>query len=203
MLKAEYSVIFITLLSRISIEMLHSPNIKFSSMNRQQILDSVQEEHQILKHLFAKIKPEHLAYAPGEKMRTTEELLRYITYCAVATTNWYDVILSGRNKENAFQQYVDRAAKMDIQEFPAALDRQHKEMEEILSKYTDEDLMHKKVNRIAGNEYPFNEAIVTSCLKYLTAYRMQLFLYVKQAGQPDLNTYNCWVGKDAPPKKPT
>jgi len=171
-------------------------------MNKQQILDSVKEEHNILKHLFSKVKPEDLAYSPGEKMRTTDELLRYITYCAVATFNWYDVILSNKDKENAFQQYVDRAAEMDIQEFPQALDQQYTGIEAILNKYTDDDLKQKKVNRIAGNEYPFNEAIVTSCLRYLTAYRMQLFLYLKQAGQPELNTYNCWVGRDAPPKKP-
>lgn len=170
-------------------------------MTKQQILDSIQEEHTILKHLFSKVKPEHLAYSPGEKMRDTEALLRYITYCAVATINWYDVALNNLDKENAFQKYVDKADAMDIQKFPEALDEQHAEVAKILSNYSDDDLLTKKVNRIAGNECALEEAIVNSSLRYLTAYRMQLFLYLKQNGQTELSTYNCWVGMDKPPKK--
>jgi len=176
--------------------------IQFKAMTKQQILASIKEEHAILKHLFSKVKPEDLSFSPGEKIRNTEELLRYITYCTVATVNWYHVVLANKDKENAYQQYVDKAEAMDIQKFPEALDNQYDEVEEILSNYTDEDLLQKKVNRIAGNECTFEEAIVNSSLRYLTAYRMQLFLYLKQNGQADLGTYNCWVGMDKPPKKP-
>jgi len=165
-------------------------------MTKQQILDSVQEEHKILKHLFSKIKPADFAFSPGEKMRTTEELLRYISYCAVSSIYWYDVILSNKDKENAFKQYTDRAEAMNIQQFPQALDQQYNEIEQILKNYSNEDLQQKRVGRIAGTECPLEEAIVNSTLRFLTAYRMQLFLYIKQAGQSDLNTYNCWGGKD-------
>jgi len=171
-------------------------------MTKQQILASIKEENAILKHLFSKVKPEQLSFSPGENMRTTEALLRYITYCAVATINWYDVFLMKRDKENTFQKYVDKADAMDIQKFPEALDEQYTEVEQILSNYSEEDLLKKKVNRIAGNECSLEEAIVNSSLRYLTAYRMQLFLYIKQNGQADIGTYNCWVGMDKPPKKP-
>lgn len=170
-------------------------------MNKQQILKSIKEEHDILKHLFSKIKPTDYTFSPGEKMRTTEELLRYITYCAIYCIYCYDAVLSNKNKENAIKQYTDRASAMDIQEFPQALDQQYNEIEEILSKYSNEDLQQKRVVRIAGNECFLEEAIVNSSLRFLTAYRMQLFLYIKQTGQPDLGSYNCWVGKDAPAKK--
>lgn len=170
-------------------------------MTKQQILNAVKEENKILTHLFGKIKSGEMQFSPGEKMRTTEELLRYISYAAVATINWYNNNLTGVEDKNAFKKYVDKAAGMDINKFPEALEAQYNEIETILGNFTDDELKTKKVKRIAGNECTFGEAIVNSSLKYLTAYRMQLFLYLKQAGQPELNTYNCWVGMDAPPKK--
>jgi len=170
-------------------------------MNKTQILDAIQEEHKILKHLFSKVKPEDLTFSPGEKMRNTDELLCYISNCAISTLNWYDIQLKNGDKENAFQKYSERAKAMEINEFPSTLDRQYKECKDVLDEYSDEDLLNIKVKRIAGSECPLGQAIVNSSLKYLTSYRMQLFLYLKQNGRPELNTYNCWAGIDPPPKK--
>ncbi len=39
---------------------------------------------------------------------------------------------------------------------------------------------------------------VDNVLKSLVAYRMQFFLYVKQAGCSELATPDCWVGVGAP-----
>jgi len=170
-------------------------------MNRKQILASVHDEHNILKHLFSKMSPEDLSYSPGEKMRTTDELLRYISTCAVSTLNWYNIQLKDLDKENAFAKYSERTKAMDINDFPKVLDQQYEEFESILNGYSDDDLSSKTVKRIAGGESPFAEAIVNSSLKYLTAYRMQLFLYLKQNGKPELNTWNVWAGIDPPPKE--
>jgi len=150
-------------------------------MTKQQILNAVKEEHAILKHLFAKVEAQDLlSYSPG---------------------NWYDVVLQKKDSEGQYQQYVDRAEKMDIKQFPDALDKQYTEVETILNQYSDEDLLQLQVDRIAGNRCTLEEAIVNSSLRYLTAYRMQLFLYLKQAGLSQLSTYNCWVGMDKPSKK--
>jgi hypothetical protein len=40
--------------------------------------------------------------------------------------------------------------------------------------------------------------IVRLVLSHYTAYRMQLFLYLKASGREELNTMNLWVGMDAP-----
>jgi len=170
-------------------------------MNKSQILAAVQEEQRILKHLFSKASDEDLKYSPGEKMRTTDELLRYISNCAISTLNWYNIQIQNLDKENAFKKYSERAKAMDISDFPKALDRQYEECESLLNAYSDDDLSTIIVKRIAGGDSPLGEAIVNSSLKYLTAYRMQLFLYLKQNGNSNLNTWNCWAGIDPPPKK--
>ena len=37
-------------------------------------------------------------------------------------------------------------------------------------------------------------------LKWSVAYKMQLFLYMKQSGTPNIGTMNLWAGMDQPPK---
>jgi hypothetical protein len=39
--------------------------------------------------------------------------------------------------------------------------------------------------------------IMRLVLSHYTAYRMQLFLYLKASGREELNTMNLWVGTDA------
>ena len=45
------------------------------------------------------------------------------------------------------------------------------------------------------------EALHSSCVRFVVAYRMQLFLYLKQTTHPEMSTSNCWLGQDAPPAK--
>jgi len=168
-------------------------------MTKQQILDAIKEENKILTHLFSKIKSDQMQFSPGEKMRTLEELLRYISYAGSSTIHWYHNQIQGVEDKNFFKNVVDKAAAMDINAFPDALDEQYKEIETLLANYSDDDLTTVKVKQFSGQKSQFGVAIVNSSLKYLTAYRMQLFLYLK-LGQPELNTYNCWMGIDPPPK---
>ena len=47
--------------------------------------------------------------------------------------------------------------------------------------------------------YTLKDWLLRTSLKFLTAYRMQLFLYLKQTTHPEMSTSNCWLGQDAPP----
>jgi hypothetical protein len=42
-------------------------------------------------------------------------------------------------------------------------------------------------------------AIMNSSVKFLAAYRMQLFLYIKQLGRQELSTVQNWGGRDPAP----
>jgi hypothetical protein len=44
--------------------------------------------------------------------------------------------------------------------------------------------------------------VVRMVLNHYAAYRMQLFVYLKAAGRPELNTMNLWVGVDGPMQPP-
>lgn len=165
-------------------------------MNKAQVLSSLQQEVKIVKHLFTKIKTENLSYSPAIKMRTMEELLRYLSYAGVATINWY---CGNEDKETAkatYKAYVAKAEKFAIENFADEMDAQLNEIADFLDKISEDDFATKTVKIITGKVCTFNEAIVNTSLKYLTAYRMQLFLYLKQVDNSELNTINCWIGMD-------
>jgi len=147
-------------------------------MNKSQLFESLKQEVKIIKHLFSKVKTENLGYSSGEKMRTLEELLRYISYAGVATINWYCSEVDNETAKTEYKAYVTKAENYSIEDFPAQMDTT------------------KTVKIVTGKECTFSEAIVNTSLKYLTAYRMQLFLYLKQLGLSELNTINCWIGMD-------
>lgn len=167
-------------------------------MNKTQILSAIEQEVKIIKHLFTKVKAENLSYTPAEKMRSLEELLRYIAYAGVATINWYCNDVDGETAKAEYKAYVTNAENFAIENFPAEMDKQLNEIAGFLNKISEEDFATKTVKIITGKECTFSEAIINTSLKYLTAYRMQLFLYLKQLGLSELNTYNCWMGKDKP-----
>ena len=44
-----------------------------------------------------------------------------------------------------------------------------------------------------GNVDPLNMAMMVSPVRFMVAYRMQLYLYAKSAGASDLDTEDCWL----------
>jgi hypothetical protein len=48
-------------------------------------------------------------------------------------------------------------------------------------------------------DLPIRLWLVNVVLRQFAAYRMQLFLYLKASGHPELGTSDCWMGKDADP----
>ena len=62
---------------------------------------------------------------------------------------------------------------------------------------TDEQL--KKDSTLFGAPAPLSMQLL-GVLKWMAAYKMQLFLYIKANGRADLGTSNVWGGRDLPPK---
>jgi len=166
-----------------------------------QILSSIKEEINIIKHLYGKIRPGEMSFSPGEKMRTVDELLRYISYLGISIADWHKRTIEGKDSKGLFQKYVEEAKAADLANFPKIMDEQYEKIAAILSTYTENDLKNKQCKTFTGGEVPLGEVTINTILKYFTAYKMQLFLYIKQAGQSELDTYNCWAGMDRPPPK--
>ena len=160
-------------------------------IDKQSVLDSMLKEIGVVKHLAGKVPAGAENYKPGDKQRTTLELLRYLTYCGVSglkgalTGNW-----------EAGKAYAEAAAKLSLKDIPGALDREASELKELFAKISPEDMSKKMITRPGNNPLPLGRFILDSGFKYLPSYKMQLFIYLKASGRPELASPNLWRGED-------
>jgi hypothetical protein len=96
-----------------------------------------------------------------------------------------------------FAERAERAKEMPAAEFPAAMDRQKREIEAFFESVSDQTLGTQEAQVPGGGTLPLGAAIMSGPLKWLTAYKMQLFLYAKATGA-DIGTVNAWAGIDRP-----
>ena len=90
------------------------------------------------------------------------------------------------------------SAGLDPRDFDAAMARQEEALLAIIAGFSDEDLLRGRTEMPWGAPCAKGEGLVNMALKVLVAYRMQLFLYAKQAGNHDLGPADCWVGVSRP-----
>jgi hypothetical protein len=157
---------------------------------KEQIWSSFTKEFHILKHLAEKIPVGGEHHKPTEKQRTTLELLHYI---AGFGGGIFSVIKSGDGM--AFSHYADTVKDITVENFPAAIDAQEIVMKEMFDQFTPEFLNEEFS---AWGQTQTRGMFLLEGLKMLAAYKMQLFLYVKAAGNHAIGTSNVWVGMDMP-----
>ena len=173
----------------------HLPNPEDSDMfTRDDFLASAAHETKVIKHLFTKIDDTRLDYCPGENMRDTRALLHYLTYCG-----WIPAFACAEGAWEQVRELVEKemgSQLTDVARFPDLMDEQMRRIRDVVCDLDDEAL-HNRVARFPwGGEAALGRALVDTSLKFLTAYRMQLFIHAKAGGATELSTMNCWIGRD-------
>ncbi len=157
---------------------------------KENYIKSLENEVRIIKHLGTKITPEMLDYRPTPSQRSTLDLMQYLS--AAGSSIMKSVLVQDTK---AGMDYADFKSSVTIENFGEKMDAQLADMKENFAKFTDSDFS-KEVDfygKASVSEHMIN------ILRTFSAYRMQLFLYIKSCGV-SLNTYNVWVGMDAPQK---
>jgi hypothetical protein len=152
------------------------------------------EETRLTCHLASKLGDVAGDYSPGEGMRTLDELLRYIAACGIAPA-----VALVKNDWDVIAPYQERVAELTLDGFEAAMGRQMEELATVIDDIPDADFADKQVGLPWGATSPLGYALYETSVRFMVAYRMQLFLYAKQAGHTELNTYNAWLGQDEVP----
>ena len=164
-------------------------------ISKQQLLDSMRHECKIIKHLYTCIPEGGLDYRPTPEQRSMRELLCYMTAMALSPA----VFAITKNWDHA-PGMGEESKRIDLEKFPEAMDAQIDAIEETFKDVTDEDLGTKEISMPWNTPCMLGEGIMNMCIKAMTAYRMQLFLYVKAAGNKNIGPYECWAG-GAPPSQ--
>lgn len=157
---------------------------------KQAILDAMIRECKSCIHLATYLTPQSLEYRPSPKQRSTLELLRYLRVCGIATAvsvidgNW-----------DRYEEYEKKAETMTAAQFEPEMREQIRQLQQLFQEVSDSDWNTKTSKAPWGATLDMTHAMIELPLKFLTAYRMQLFLYAKTA-KPELTTKENWGGAD-------
>jgi len=160
-------------------------------ISKEQIAASMMFECDVAKHLHGKLTPAAYDYRPTGKQRSTTELLRYLSVCGIAgiqslyTSDW-----------KTFSKYAERSSQNSVGDFPAAMDLQKREIKEFFDSVTEHELETRDAKLPVGGTQLLGQAILDLPFKWLAAYKLQLFLYLKATGTEDIGTANAWMGID-------
>jgi len=166
-------------------------------MLRSIIIAELERETKIIQHLIKEMPAETLNYKPAENMRTTKELLDYLVVCTLGVfVDNYCNQDQEKAKEEKAKIYKELEGVED-NDYVAAMEWQLNKVKYYLSQISDEDLA-KPYKLFWGEERALGHALLLSPVKYLTAYKQQLFLYIKMNGKADIDTYDCWLGIKKP-----
>lgn len=159
-------------------------------ITKEQYIESLSKEFAIIKHLGEKVKPEQLSHKPTEKQRTTQELMHYLTYIFAAGTE--SIVTSDTD---AWKKYTE-APVPTHENFVSLMNDEESKVLEFLSGVTEENLAEEL--HMWGRTQ--SKALHLLGLHNIAvAYKMQLFLYLKQSGTENIGTMNLWAGMDQPP----
>jgi len=164
-------------------------------ITKEQLAASMIRECDVIVHLTSKVTHDSLDYRPSPNQRSMLELLRYLSYCAsggirsLVAADWS--IYSACERESR---------SMSLADFPDAMARQKAEIASFFESISEEALATTQTKAPGGGAVMLGPYIFNGPFKWLVAYKMQLFLYAKVNGAPDIGTSNLWGGVDRAPR---
>ena len=164
-------------------------------ITKEQLASSLARECDIALHLFGKLGSDSYDYRPSSGQRNTTELLQYLSMCGIGGIRW---LAEGRLE--LWNERVAKAADLAPAKFPEAMKQQKAEIAEFFAKTDESVLATREATMPTGDRMPLGAAIMNGPLKWLTAYKLQLFLDAKASGATEIGTANAWAGIDWPRK---
>jgi hypothetical protein len=165
---------------------------------KKDFLASVDREAAILAHLAKQVPEGQLDYRPTPAQRSTIELMRYLSMAPLFSARF---AVAGTYSGAEWDELEKKSQSITVDNFGAAMKRQAREIGKLLSKIDDAALRKRKSKTWDGMSLSLGAVLIGIVLKFLTAYRMQLFLYAKASGASHLGTSDCWAGKAMKKKK--
>jgi hypothetical protein len=158
---------------------------------KDQIWSSFAKEINLIKHIAERLPEGSEHHKPTEQQRTTLELLHYLSGMGAGILG--SVVLGDAG---AFAEYLKKTEGVTRETFADMMDMQATDMKAIFDEINQEQ-MNEEVE-LWGGWRQSRALFILDLLKMMTAYKMQLFLYAKAAGNSTIGTSNLWAGMDMP-----
>ncbi len=166
-------------------------------MYKQHLLNNIEKEINICRRLYTKIPPDQMDYRPKEGVRSILELLQYLGIIG-STMLSYWLKKDDTDFNTFFGTKIGLSKSIPHEQFLIAMDEQMTTIKDLFNQISEEDLFHKEIAYPWGGKAPIGEAIIATSIKWLSAYKLQLFLFIKLSGDQILTTADAWVLTELP-----
>ena len=162
-------------------------------MYKQHLLNSIEKEIHICRRLYTKIPADQMNFRPGQGVRSTLELLQYLSIAGTLMPTYW--LKESDTDFTAFYVANTTASKsMPAEQFLTVMDEQLVKLKDLFNQITEEDLIQKEITyRWSGAKAALGEGIIATSIKWLAAYKLQLFLFIKLSGDQSLATADAWA----------
>ncbi len=152
--------------------------------------DSIIKELRLIKRLSTKIPVGQEQFRPKEGVRSIIELLQYLSGCGTGMLKfWY----SDETEPRPFLMKLRESAPIvTLENAEIIFENEIALVNELFDKMTEEDLTSKEVTYPWGAKDLLGVAIIETSIKWLTGYKMQLFLSIKMVSEEALTTPDLW-----------
>lgn len=162
-------------------------------MYKDHLLQNIEREIVLLKRMIPLIEEKDLDFRPTEKVRSTYELMQYLSEIGTTMMHWF---LDGMTPEYR-AKVADRRQSLTLTNFAERLDQQVANVRKHMERVSEEDLHNKIVELPSKEKMALGAAIINGPIKWLAAYRMELFVYIKICGKDHISTREAWVVDEA------
>lgn len=160
-------------------------------MYKQHLLKAILQEMKICRRLYTKIPPERMDFRPKDDMRSIHELLQYLCIVGTALPDYW----LNESESDFFASFEKKAAvskEIRPEQFLAKMADQIELTNKLFDQISEDDLMNKLMTYPWGGEALFGEALIETSIKFLTGYKLQLFLYIRMSTEIKLGTADAW-----------
>jgi hypothetical protein len=159
-------------------------------MYKQHLLQNMEREIVLLKQLSKIIREEDLEFRPQEKLRSVIELMRYLSTIGAVMLRWF---IDNDLTPEEWVKIREHQKTVTIRNFPERLDEQLATIKQYMDRITEEDLLTKEVALPSKEKMVLGSAIINAPVKWLAAYRKELFVYLKLNGHTEMSTKEAWT----------
>lgn len=164
-------------------------------MYKQQLLNSIEKEINICRRLYTKIDPAQINFRPKEGLRSTLELLQYLSVIISALPAYW--LKKDDSDFNSFYSSLMKDSKeMPHEAFLNTMDKQWVSIKDLFTQITEEDLLKKEITYPWGATATLGEGIINTSVKWAAAYKLQLFLLIKLSHDINIGTADAWMLTD-------
>jgi hypothetical protein len=160
-------------------------------MYKQHLLNAIVNDMKICQRLYTKIPQGKMDFRPKEGMRSIHELLQYLCIVGTALPNYW----LNASESDFFASFEKRAAaskQMPHEQFSSVMNDQIELTNKLFDQINEDDLLNKEVIYPWGGKAPFGEAIISSSIKFMAGYKLQLFFLIRMCTDQKLGTADAW-----------